>query len=360
MFDLSSLYQKSWGVSRSISPENFTGETGAGGKAETGTGSGPARNLGKGWKVSPSIIIAPGETFTLADIKGSGIIRHIWATTLQEEMRDYILRVYWDNQDLPSIECPLGDFFASGLRKVGQISSLPVCVNPKRSYNSYWPMPFRKACRMELENRSDEDLIVYYQIDYTLEDVGADCLFFHANFHRVNPLPYRDVYWILDEISGRGKYVGTYMCWGVNNNGWWGEGELMAYIDGDDEYPTICGTGTEDYFCGSYNFEKFDAHEYQEFSTPYSGLPVIDYPDGIYNSQMRFSMYRWHISDPIIFESSLKISIQALGWTNWHRDHEKREYLPLQDDLSSVAFWYQELNGKALRKLPGDEIRAIN
>ncbi|MDC7231864.1 MAG: DUF2961 domain-containing protein [Spirochaetales bacterium] len=358
--NLDTLYTQSPGKSRAITPENFTGETGKGGMAETGTGLYPSGSLGKGWKISPSVKIEAGETFVLADIKGSGVIRHIWMTTLEEELRSYIIRFYWDDQSFPSVECPLGDFFASGLRTVGQINSLPVCVNPKRAFNCFWLMPFQKGCRITLENRSQEELITYYQIDYTEEPVSDDVLYFHANFNRVNPLPYKDVYWILDGIKGRGKYVGTYMTWGVNNSGWWGEGEMKAFIDDDEKYPTICGTGTEDYFLGSYNFEKFDRHEYQEFNGPYSGLPVIEYPDGVYQSQMRFSMYRWHITDPILFDRSLKISIQALGWTNWHKDQEHRRYLPLQDDLSSVAFWYQNLNGSKLREMPDDVARIIN
>ena len=346
--------------SRAITPENPTGQPGKGGMALEGTGLKPSGALGQGWKIAPSISIKAGQSFPLAEIQGSGIIRHIWITSLGEELRSYILRFYWDGLQIPSVECPMGDFFASGLPKIKQISSLPVCVNPKRAYNCYWLMPFRQACRIVLENRSDEDLIIYYQIDYTEELVPENILYFHAQFSRVNPLPYKEVYWILEQRKGRGRYVGTYMCWGVNNSGWWGEGEMKAYIDGDDEFPTICGTGTEDYFCGSYNFEKFDCHEYQEFSGPYSGLPVIEYPDGIYCSQMRFSMYRWHLLDPILFHSSLSISIQALGWTNWHREPDKRKYLPLQDDISSVAFWYQNLTSQALEPLPSQEQMIIN
>ena len=124
------------------------------------------------------------------------------------------------------------------------------------------------------------------------------------------------------------------MAWGVNNTGWWGEGEIKFYIDGDDEFPTICGTGTEDYFCGSYNF---DANGYREFTTPYAGLPQVIRPDGVYQSQQRCGMYRWHITDPIRFEENLRVSIQALGWRSGRR------YLPLQDDIASVAYWYQTL-----------------
>lgn len=130
---------------------------------------------------------------------------------------------------------------------------------------------------------TDDVATVYYQIDYCLTDIPENALYFHAQFRRVNPLPYKEVYTILDGVKGKGQYVGTYMCWGVNNCGWWGEGEVKFYIDGDTDYPTICGTGTEDYFCGSYNFENKETRQYEEFSTAYSGLPQVIRPDGVYN-----------------------------------------------------------------------------
>ena len=194
-----------------------------------------------------------------------------------------------------------------------------------------------------------EEIVLYYQIDYTLTDVPDDAAYFHAQFRRKNPLPYKDVYTILDGVKGHGHYVGTYMAWGVNNNGWWGEGEIKFYIDGDNEYPTICGTGTEDYFCGSYNFENRKTHQYQEFTTPYSGLPQVIRPDGLYRSQMRFGLYRWHIMDPIRFEKDLKVTIQALGWRSGGR------YLPLQDDIASVAYWYQTLPTAEFPPLPDSD-----
>lgn len=194
-----------------------------------------------------------------------------------------------------------------------------------------------------------EEMVLYYQIDYTLTDVPDDAAYFHAQFRRKNPLPYKDVYTILDGVKGHGHYVGTYMAWGVNNNGWWGEGEIKFYIDGDNEYPTICGTGTEDYFCGSYNFENRKTHQYQEFTTPYSGLPQVIRPDGLYRSQMRFGLYRWHIMDPIRFEKDLKVTIQALGWRSGGR------YLPLQDDIASVAYWYQTLPTAEFPPLPDSD-----
>ena len=321
--------------SRSISAENFTGEKGKGGMATEGTGKYCARELGLGWKISPSIEIKPGQTVDLADIKGPGVIKHIWMTDSCDKNRSLIIRMFWDDCKTPSVEAPLGDFFASAdYQQYAQLTSLAVCVNPKRAFNCYWEMPFYKNCRITLENIYVTPITVYYQIDYILTELPADCGYFHAQFRRVNPLPYKDVYTILDNIHGKGTYVGTYIFWGVNNNRWWGEGEIKFYLDGDTEFPTICGTGTEDYFCGSYNFDVNGA--YTEFCTPYSGLSKVIRPDGLYNSQQRFSMYRWHIMDPIYFEEDIKITIQALGWRINNR------YLPLQDDISSVGFWYQD------------------
>jgi hypothetical protein len=352
MANLENLYESPKGVSRSITAENFTGAAGSGGMAVEGTGASSAEELGQGWKISPSILLKHSEKFILAEIDGPGIIRHIWITALGDQLRKLIIRFYWDGQEYPSVEVPLGDFFASGLKTVKQINSIPVTVNPKCAFNCWWLMPFKKHCRIEIENLTGEDTTIYYQIDYTLEEVDEQALYFHASFNRINPLPFKEVFTILDGVEGCGKYVGTYMTWGVNSSGWWGEGEFKAYIDGDSTFPTICGTGTEDYFCGSYDFEKFDAKEYCEFSNAYSGLPVVEKPDGVYRSQMRFSMYRWHLTDPIQFRERIKVTIQALGWKNWDNPNGIHRYLPLQDDISSTAFWYQTLPSKPLKKLP--------
>jgi len=342
---LGNLSRLSRAVTRSISPENFAGEKGKGGMATEGTGASCARDLGPGWKISPSVVIGPGETFTLADIQGPGAIQQIWMTPTGH-WRHSILRIYWDGQEQPSVECPVGDFFCSGWGKYAQLSSLAVCVNPGSAFNAYWEMPFRRRCRMTMTNLADERMVLYYQINYTLTDVPDDAAYFHAQFRRVNPLPYKSVYTILDGVRGQGHYVGTYMAWGVNNTGWWGEGEIKFYIDGDDEYPTICGTGTEDYFCGSYDFEHPETGQYQEFTTPYTGLYQVIRPDGVYQSQMRFGMYRWHIVDPVRFEQGLRVTIQALGWRSGRR------YLPLQDDIASVAYWYQALPTAPFPPLP--------
>jgi len=310
-----------------------------------------ARELGQGWKVSPCISIAAGQTFTLADIEGPGQIQQIWMTPTGN-WRFSILRIYWDGAEHPSVECPVGDFFASGWSKFAPLSSLAVCVNPGSAFNCYWQMPFRKRCRITFENLAGEDMVLFYQINYALQEVPAETAYFHAQFRRVNPLPYKEVYTILD-VEGWGHYVGTYMAWGVNNSGWWGEGEIKFYMDGDGEFPTICGTGTEDYFCGSYNFENQATKQYQEFSTPYAGLHQVLRPDGVYGSQMRFGMYRWHLTDPVRFEKDLRVTIQALGWRKDGR------YLPLQDDIASVAYWYQTLPARPFPKLPSRDYLEI-
>jgi hypothetical protein len=342
---LGNLARLSRAKSRSISPENFKGEKGKGGMADPKENP-AARDLGLGWKVSPCIKIAPGECREIAAIDGPGAIQQIWMTPTGH-WRYSILRIYWDGAAQPAVECPLGDFFACGWGKYAQVSSLAVCVNPGSAFNCYWQMPFAKSCRMTVTNIAPEAMTLFYQVNYTLTEVPADAAYFHAQFRRVNPLPYKGVYTLLDGVKGQGHYVGTYMAWGVNNTGWWGEGEIKFYMDGDKEFPTICGTGTEDYFCGSYNFDVGKENGgYREFTTPYAGMPQVIRPDGLYASQTRFGLYRWHISDPIRFETDLRVTIQALGWRSGGR------YLPLQDDIASVAYWYQTLPSAAFPALP--------
>jgi len=351
--NLSNLYRVSDAKTFSISPENFTGEKGKGGMAKEGTASDAARDLGQGWKVNPFVIIGPGKTFTLAEINGQGAIQHIWMTPTGN-WRFSIIRMYWDDETEPSVEAPVGDFFAMGWGKYAPISSLAVCVNPGSAFNSYWPMPFRKKARITVENLDNQEMRLYYQIDYALTQVPKDAAYFHAQFRRVNPLPYKQVYTIVDNLKGKGHFVGTYMAWGVNNNGWWGEGEIKFYMDGDREFPTISGTGTEDYFGGSYNFENKEKKQYEEFTTPYSGLAQVIKPDGLYQSQQRFGLYRWHISDPVRFENELRVTIQALGWRSGGR------YLPLMDDIASVAYWYQVEPHAPFPKLHGKDQLEVN
>ncbi|MBQ7256586.1 MAG: DUF2961 domain-containing protein [Abditibacteriota bacterium] len=332
--NLGNLSRLSDAKTRSISPENFTGEKGKGGMAIQGTGAGCAKDLGQKWKISPSVTIKPGETFVMADIKGMGAIQQMWMTPSGFNWRHLILRMYWDDQEMPSVECPLGDFFCNGVGTPCILRSLPICVNPGRAFNSFFEMPFRKRAYITFTNLTNEEAFLYYQINYTLTEVPEDCAYFHAQFRRVNPLPYKEDYTIVDGIKGKGQYVGTYLALGVNNNGWWGEGEIKFFMDGDGEFPTICGTGTEDYFLGSYNFDING--KYVEFDCPYGGLK-LNKVDETYQANRRFGMYRWHIMDPIRFDSDLKVTIQDIGWRCDGR------YLPRQDDMASVAYWYQTL-----------------
>lgn len=339
--DLNNLYRLSEAKTRSISPENFTGEKGKAGMATEGTGSNAARDLGQGWKLSPSVKIKSKTTFTLAEISGPGSIQHIWMTPTGN-WRFSILRFYWDDETEPSVEVPVGDFFGMGWNQYAPLASIPVVVNPGSAFNCYWPMPFRKKCKITMENIGDADMILYYQVDYVLTEVPADAAYFHSQFRRVNRLPYKEVYTLVDGIKGKGQYVGTFMAYGSLDNGWWGEGEIKFFMDGDTQFPTICGTGTEDYFCGSYDFDTkhknaagVDQTDYTVFNSPYTGLHQVIKGDGHYNITQRFGMYRWHIADPIRFEKDLKVTIQALGWRNDGR------YLPLQDDIASTVFWYQ-------------------
>ena len=358
--NLSNIYRLSDAKSRSISPENFNGEKGKGAMAEKGTGESAARELGKGWKLSPSVEIKAHSTFTIAEIAGSGSIQHIWMTPTGV-WRNSIIRFYWDDEKTPSVEVPVGDFFCMGWNLYAPLLSLSVCVNPGSAFNCYWPMPFRKKCRITMENIDKNPMMLYYQVDYILTDVPADAAYFHAQFRRVNPLPYKSVIVLLDNLQGRGQYVGTYLAWGVHNNGWWGEGEIKFYMDGDTEYPTICGTGTEDYFCGSYDFDTHKKNSsgveetnYTEFNTPYSGLAQVIRGDGHYNVSQRFGLYRWHITDPIRFENNLRVTIQALGWRSEGR------YLPLQDDISSTVYWYQTEPHAAFPVFPGKDALEVN
>src|SRR3984957_3544355 len=294
--NMSNLYQLSPAKTRSISPENFDGAKGGGGKATTGTGSGASRELGGGWKGSPSVEIKAGQTFTIAEIDGSGSIQHIWMTPTGH-WRWSILRFYWDDETTPSVETPVGDFFGMGWGQYAPLQSLAVCVNPGSAFNCYWPMPFRKKCRITMENIDEKDMVLYYQVDYIQTSVPGDAGYFHAQFRRVHALPYKENYTLVDSIRGKGQYVGTYFAYGAHNNGWWGEGEIKFYMDGDTQFPTICGTGTEDYFCGSYDFDTHkinaagvETSAYTEFCSPYTGLPQVIRGDWHYNVAQRFGL----------------------------------------------------------------------
>ena len=339
--------------SRTINCENPTGEPGKGGMA--------ASHLGPSRKGSPCFTLKAGETATLAEMSGPGAINHIWITVTDKTtdadcfvLRDVILRMYWDGEETPSVECPLGDFFASGFGVGARVNSLPIVVNPNRGFNCYFQMPFAQKAKITVESQHANDIGgFFYQVDYVLTDVPEDMGYFHAQWRQSKPVAYKGVHTILDGVQGQGQYVGVYMAVQVNNNGWWGEGEIKFYMDGDDEFPTICGTGTEDYFGGAWNFE-FPQGQYGVFSGPYSGLPQVIRPDGLYRANTRFGMYRFHLMDPIRFERDLRVTIQDLGWRADGR------YLPQQSNIATVAYWYQAEPHAAFPALPPkDELEVI-
>src|SRR5690606_33318235 len=276
---LGNLSRLSDAKTRSISPENFTGEKGRGGMADPAKHAGQrnvanaahvARELGVGWKVNPFITIEGGETFTIAEMEGPGAVQQIWMTPTGNWAHT-IIRFYWDDEKEPSVEAPVGAFFGMAWNEFAPLNSLAMTVNPGSAFNSYWKMPFRKKCRITVENMTGEPMNLYYQVNYTLTEVGDDEAYFHAQYRRSNPTE-GALHTILDGVKGKGHYVGTYMGVQVNNKGWWGEGEIKYYMDGDKDFATIVGTGLEDYFCGSYNFENKVTRQYQEFSTAYAGL----------------------------------------------------------------------------------------
>jgi len=326
MFNFNSLFLLSEAETRSISAENPTGEK-AGGAKEVPDASHPASMLGKGWKVRPCITLQPGTTTTLADIKGAGVIQHIWITVDPKAYRDTVLRMYWDGEETPSVEIPLGDFFCNGHGLRCNVNSLPVAVNPSGGFNSYWPMPFSQQALITIESQHPAPIEgFFYQITYAFSDVSEKAARFHAQWRRSLTSREYPEHVILEGIRGQGHYVGTYLAWSQMSNGWWGEGEIKFYLDGDQKYPTICGTGTEDYFGGAWGFGG------ETYSTAFLGYPLYRKEEG---EIPRHGLYRWHMMDPIRFKKDLRVTIQALGW--W--PHFK--FQPLTDDIASVGYWYQ-------------------
>lgn len=352
---LDNIFMIQNGASRAITWENRTGEKGEGGRA--------ASDLGPSRKGSPCVPkVAAGETVTLADIEGPGIIRHIWMTVTDRTsernryiLRDLVLRIYWDDEETPSVESPLGDFFCCGFCVSYQVNSLPVAVNPTRGFNMYFPMPFRKKARITVENQCDEDVhAFFYQVDYCLtEDIADDAGYFHAQWRRQRITEKAKDYVILDQVQGRGQYVGTYLALTTLERYWYGEGEVKFYLDGDRDYPTICGTGMEDYFGGAWSFAKQENGKTveQTFCTPFQGYPYYSHHDRLIHNdyhnddQMpQRSFYRWHIADPILFGRDLKVTLQQIGV--YHGGLFER-----QDDVVSVAYWYQTEPHKSFPEL---------
>lgn len=344
-FELNSAAMISNGRSRAINAENPTGEKGNGGK--TASCLGPSR---KGTPCIPEI--KPNETKVLADIEGTGVIQHIWITVTDQispknrfVLRDLVLRMYWDNETSPSVECPLGDFFCCGFGKTYPVNSMPVAVIPRNGLNCYFSMPFRKHARVTIENQNTETIpSFFYQIDYCLYDeLPEQSGYFHAQWRRKKITELGKDYVLLDGVKGRGNYVGTFLAISSLERYWWGEGEFKFYLDGDKEYPTICGTGTEDYFGGAWSFAKNENGKTveQNYCTPFLGYPFYSKSDDEIRNDyhnddcppMR-AFYRFHFPDPICFQEDIKVTVQQIG-SCYEGIFER------QDDLSSVAYWYQ-------------------
>ncbi len=296
-------------------------------------------------------VLYPGERKTIAEIKAAGVIRHIWMTLRSEELaflRKIVIRMYWDNEKHPSVETPIGDFFGLGHAKTTYFSSLPLSMFD-RGFNCFFPMPFHEHALIEVHSECEEcPLILYYYLDYELHDkLPPDLGTFHAQWRRENPCQAvilenekntdgKENYIVLD-AEGHGHYVGCHLDIDALSPGWWGEGDDMFFIDGEKWPPAIHGTGTEDYFCGAWNFNEVK----QPFCSPYYGYHLKGNDD--YTG--KHSMYRYHIEDPIVFRRSLLFSIEH-GHAN-----------DMGHDYSSTAYWYQAEPHKRSVLLPPVEQR---
>ena len=316
--------------------------------------------LGGGHKGCPCVQwVKPGQMVSLLDVQGQGTVRHIWLTfppNHPELYRDLVIRMYWDGQEVPSVEAPVGDFFGVAHGRYRPFSSELVTVQCSNGLNCWIPMPFVKSARVTVTNDSDITIpALFYQVDFTLGDTHPD-----AQVRRANPCPFHEDYTILDGVVGKGRYLGTGL--GVRNvclpEQWWGEGEVKMYFNGE-ETPTICGTGAEDYVGCAWGLS--------ECVTPYQGCTICDHENRIY------SFYRWHIADPIYFDTSIKVTIMQMGYGDKEEarkalgDHfrcypaagagDDQCYYDRSDDYCSTVFWYQTLPTNPFPSFPSKEER---
>lgn len=360
MVNLPAYLRTTSAVSRSITAENPTGAPGSGG--------GAASRLGRGRKGRAFLPLPVGESLTLADIRGPGVIRHIWITVPDSTpqgafvLRDLVLRAYWDDADAPAIEVPLGDFFCNGFGQRALVTSEPIVVAPTGGMNSFLPMPFRKAARLTLTSEHPGDLeAVFFQIDYSLADeISDDVGYLHAQWRRSTAVPHGTDHTVLDGVSGAGTYVGTYIALAALGRFWWGEGELKFYLDGDTDLPTICGTGLEDYVGGAWAFQdaltRDREPEVRNFSAPYFGYPHYAVADtsgrAPYATPMppTHGLYRWHLLDPVRFHDDIRVTLQQIG-------HDGTDLFERSDDICSVAYWYQSRGEAIAPELPAAKQR---
>jgi len=318
--------------SRSICFENPSGAPGEGGKT--------ASKLGVGRKGSPAITMTAGQEVQLCDIQGPGTIRHIWVTTSNNPMnlRSLAIRGWWDGQAHPSIECPIGDFMGFAHGKVMPYFSAVHSLGRNAGMNIWLPMPFSTRARFTLTNDGKENVPLFYQIDYTINDKHpADVGRLHVLFRRENPTTLKQDFELLPKRTGKGRYIGALI--GIRNlhpDLWWGEGEIKIFKDGDTTYPTIVGTGSEDYIGLSYGVQQ----------TPY-------FYNGCSLDQNNFvSMYRWHLPDPIYWTKEARITIQQIAW--------KDGLAEIQDDWSTATFWYEPIPSAPLPAMPNEDARTAS
>ncbi|MBM3333714.1 DUF2961 domain-containing protein, partial [Candidatus Sumerlaeota bacterium] len=286
--------------------------------------------------------VLPGETAVLMDEKGPGVITHIWMTFLGPEPhpwakdgsadhQDMLLRIYYDGDERPGVEAPVGDFFASCFGKRTEVISLPVIVEDADSYNCFWHMPFRKSARVEVVNQGTKNIsLLYYNIDWIKRKrLPRSTPYFYAQYRQEYPAINGQDYVILD-TKGKGHYVGTVLAVRMRSPAWFGEGDEKIYIDGEKK-ASIWGTGTEDYFLSAWGLKTA--------STPYFGTPFFD-QRGVGGHT---SAYRWHIHDPLVFNKSIRVTIEHFGWMSEDEnpDYKSTSWNEREDDYASVAFWYQ-------------------
>lgn len=296
--------------------------------------------------------IEPGQTLTIADLDGPGMIRHIWFTIAARDPkygRSLVLRMYWDEDQEPSVESPIGDFFGVGHGVLRNVNSEPVAVTSDgRAYNCYWPMPFGRHARITLTNDSKQhrvDCVFWYVDYYNVAGLPAEHGSFHAQYRQEYPCKKGEDYLILD-AEGEGQYVGTVLSAQIRAASWFGEGDDRFYIDGS-AVPQLRGTGTEDYFCDAWGFRAFDR--------PYYGVTLLEG----FEVGDRLSAYRWHVPDPVLFSRSLKVTIEHKG-VGFDKENKLVSGFEEREDLfSSVAFWYQKGKAKRYAELPPVEQRTV-
>ncbi|MHC4655278.1 MAG: glycoside hydrolase family 172 protein [Planctomycetota bacterium] len=305
--------------------------------------------------------VKPGRTKVLMDVKGPGLITHIWMTFLGPEPhtwarngsanhQEMLLRMYWDAGKRPSVEAPVGDFFANSFGRRSEVISLPVVVEDADSYNCFWHMPFRKSAKIEVVNQSEKPIsLLYYNIDWIKkETIPEDTPYFYAQYRQEYPVANGKDYLIL-ETEGKGHYVGTVLSVRTRSPAWFGEGDEKIYIDGEKD-ASIWGTGTEDYFLSAWGLKTT--------STPYFGTPYFD-QWGIVGGHT--SAYRWHINDPIVFGKSIRFTIEHFGWMSPDENpqYKSHSWNEREDDYSSVAFWYQTGKTTFKARAPHAKKRAL-